>query len=101
MHPAALVADRRIRATRRSTPLLASYQLVDPLLAADRAASAGKDVYDDDYFEKFFAGARPMLEQRLAESITATAGVIVGAWEQAGKPALTLKDARPLQKVKK
>ena len=81
--------------------LLASYRLVDPLLAADRAASAGKDVYDEDYFEKFFAGAHAILEQRLAEAITATAGVIVGAWEQAGKPALPLKDPRPLQKVRK
>jgi hypothetical protein len=81
--------------------LLASYQRVDPLLAADRAASAGKDVYDDDYFEKFFAGARPILEERLGASITATVGIIAGAWEQAGKPALALKDARPLQKVKK
>jgi hypothetical protein len=81
--------------------LLASYQLVDPLLAADRAASAGKDVYDDDYFEKFFVGARQILEQRLGDSITATVGVIVGAWEQAGKPVLTLKDVRPLQKVRK
>ncbi len=81
--------------------LLASYQLVDPLLAADRAASAGKDVYDEDYFEKFFAGAGPILERRLADSITATVGVIVGAWEQAGKPALSLKDARPLQKIRK
>jgi hypothetical protein len=81
--------------------LLASYQLVDPLLAADRAASAGKDVYDEDYFEKFFAGAGPILERRLGESITATVGVIVGAWEQAGKPALSLKDARPLQKIRK
>jgi hypothetical protein len=81
--------------------LLASYERVDPLLAADRAASAGKDVYDDDYFEKFFAGARPILEERLGASITATVGIIAGAWEQAGKPALALKDARPLQKVKK
>ncbi len=81
--------------------LLASYQLVDPLLAADRAASAGKDVYDEGYFEKFFAGAGPILERRLGDSITATVGVIVGAWEQAGKPALSLKDARPLQKIRK
>jgi len=81
--------------------LLASHRLVDPLLAADRAASAGKDVYDDDYFEKFFAGAHVILEQRLADSITATVGVIVGAWEQAGRPAVPLKDARPPQKIKR
>jgi hypothetical protein len=81
--------------------LLASFKLVDPVLAADRAASAGKDVYDDDYFEKFFAGARPVLEQRLDDSITATVAVIAGAWEQAGRPVLTLKDARPVQRVKR
>ena len=52
----------------------------------DRAASAGKDVYDDDYFENFFARVKPILEQRLSAAITATAGVIIGAWEAAGKP---------------
>jgi hypothetical protein len=81
--------------------LIASYRLVDPLLAADRAAVAGRDTYDDGYFEKFFAGARSILEQRLGEAITATAGIIIGAWTQAGRPALALTDARPVQKVKK
>jgi hypothetical protein len=81
--------------------LLASHQLVDAILKADAEASAGKDVYDDDYFEKFFVQVRPVLERRLADSITATAGVIIGAWEQAGKPALRLQGGRPAQKVKK
>jgi hypothetical protein len=81
--------------------LLASYQLVDPVLAADREAIAGKDAYDDEYFERFFARVRPILERRLGDSITATAGIIAGAWLQAGKPALTLTDARPVLKVKK
>ena len=49
--------------------LLASYQLVDPILKADSEAIAGKDVYDDEYFEKFFLKVRPILEQRIAESI--------------------------------
>jgi hypothetical protein len=83
------------------TALLSSYQLVDPILKADSEAIAGKDVYDDEYFEKFFAKARPILEKRLAESITATASVIIGAWEAAGKPALKLQGARPLEKVRK
>ena len=65
--------------------LLASYTLVDSILTADTDALAGKDLYDDDYFEKFFAKVRPVLERRLAESITATAGLIMGAWEQAGR----------------
>ena len=81
--------------------LLSSYQLVDPILKADSEAIAGKDVYDDEYFEKFFTKVRPILEKRLAESITATAGVIVGAWEAAGKPTLKLQGARPLEKVRK
>jgi hypothetical protein len=81
--------------------LLAGYKLVDPILKADDEAVAGKDVYDDDYFEKFFARVKPILERRLAESITATAGIIIGAWELAGKPVLTLEGARPAQKVEK
>src|SRR5262245_2313202 len=81
--------------------LLTSHQLVDPILKADTEAVAGKETYDDDYFEKFFAKVRPILEQRLAESITASASLIIGAWEAAGKPALRLEGARPPQKVRK
>jgi hypothetical protein len=81
--------------------LLAGYQLVDRILQADTEAVAGKDVYDDDYFEKLFVRTRPILEQRLAESVTATAGVIIGAWERAGRPALAIEGARPLEKVRK
>ena len=82
--------------------LLESYQLVQPLLDADKAAVAGKDTYDDDYYEKFFAGVKPMLEKRINDSITATASLIVGAWEAAGKPVLkTEAGPRPPQKVRK
>ena len=81
--------------------LLASYKLVDGILAADREAVAGKDVYDDGYFESFFIKVKPVLERRLGEAASATAGLIIGAWELAGKPAPTIKAARPIQKVKK
>ena len=81
--------------------LLASYTLVDPILKADTEAVAGKDTYDDDYFEKFFTKVRPILERRLSEAITATAGIIIGAWEQAGRPVVKMDGARPAQKVKK
>jgi hypothetical protein len=80
--------------------LLAGYQLVDQILKADTDAVAGKDVYDDDYFEKLFVRVRPILEKRLSESITASAAVIIGAWEAAGKPALK-EGARTPQKVRK
>src|SRR6185503_21197668 len=73
--------------------LLSGNRLVATLLAADKSAVAGKEFYDDDYFEKFFAGSQKVLEQRLAESIAATASLIVGAWEQAGRPNLTAAPA--------
>jgi hypothetical protein len=81
--------------------LLASYKLVAPILKADDEAIAGKDAYDDEYFEKFFRSVKPILERRLADSITATAGIIIGAWELAGKPQPTLESPRPIEKVQK
>ena len=80
--------------------LLASYQLVDPILKADKNAIAGKASYDAEYFERFFAAVRPLVEQQLAASITATAGFIIGAWEEARRPALRTEDARPVQNVR-
>jgi len=80
--------------------LLASYQVVDPLLAADKKAVAGRTAYDDAYFDAFFAAARPLLEERLNSAITATAAVIVGAWEAAGRPAMLLEIPRPVERVR-
>jgi len=81
--------------------LLAGHSLVDAILQADSAAVAGKEFYDDDYYEKFFTAVKPILDKRLSEAITATAGTIIGAWEAAGKPALTVTAARPLQRVRR
>lgn len=79
--------------------LIASHQLVSTILAADKAAAAGRDLYDDTYFDRFFAGVKGLLEQRIGQSISATAGLIVGAWEKAGRPELKAAP-RPPQKVK-
>jgi hypothetical protein len=79
--------------------LLESYRLVDQLLKADKEASAGKDAYDDEYFDRFFMKVRPLLERRLSESITATASLIAGAWELAGRPALRSEIPRPVQRI--
>jgi hypothetical protein len=68
--------------------LLASHQQVAPLLAADREASRGRAVYDQRYYDRFFGLVRPVLEQQLSRAISATAAVIVGAWQQAGRPTL-------------
>ena len=81
--------------------LIASHQEVAAILEADSEAAAGKTLYDDDYFERFFVKTRPILEARLSVAITATASVIITAWERAGRPVLALQGARPLEKVKK
>jgi hypothetical protein len=81
--------------------LLASHQLVAPLLLADKEAIGAKDTYDDAYFEAFFVKAKPILEERLGAAITATAAIVVSAWEQAGKPDLKNEAPRPVQRVQK
>jgi|KBSMisStaDraftv2_1062788.scaffolds.fasta_scaffold50966_3 hypothetical protein len=81
--------------------VLASFQLVPKILAADRDAIGIRDTYDDAYFEAFFTNIRPVLEQQLAGAITGTASAIVGAWTEAGKPALKTSIPRAVQKVKK
>jgi hypothetical protein len=80
--------------------LLSSYKQVDSILKADDEAKKGKETYDDEYFERLFTTVRPVLEQRLGEAITATAGLIMGAWEQAGRPVLKPAGPRPPQKIK-
>ena len=79
--------------------LLDSYQLVDTVLQADKQAVAGKDTYDDDYYEKFFAAVKPVLDRRISEAISTTASLIIGAWEAAGRPIVTLEEPRPVEKV--
>jgi len=81
--------------------LLASYQKADALLKADKEAIGAKDTYDDAYFEAFFAKVKPMLEERLSAATTATASVIVSAWEQAGRPLLNPKITREPRKVQR
>jgi hypothetical protein len=71
--------------------LLASHQLVARLLRADSDAAAGKTVYDSAYFDRFLASARPILEQQIAASIAATAALITGAWQAAGRPRVGVR----------
>jgi hypothetical protein len=80
--------------------LLNSFLLVDQLLAADKKAVSGRTAYDDAYFEAFFASMKPLMEQQLSGAVTATASLIIGAWEQAGRPAMKLTIPNPIQQVK-
>jgi hypothetical protein len=81
--------------------LTASFPLVRPLLDADQAAIAGRDSYDDTYFTLFFSKARPILEQRLSDSISGVASVITAAWVEAGRPALPLDVTWTPRKVRR
>jgi hypothetical protein len=81
--------------------LLASFPLVQPILDADKAAVAGREVYDDGYFEMLLAKVQPILERRLADSITDTASLITGAWIEAGRLALPLEESRVPRKVRR
>jgi hypothetical protein len=65
-----------------------SFQLCDDVLAADRAAVAGRDEYDNAYFEALLAKTQPLLERRLGQTISGVAAVITAAWTEAGKPAV-------------
>jgi len=81
--------------------LLASYRNVDALLLADKEAIGARTTYDDAYFESFFAKVRPVLEARLSAAITATASIIMTAWEQAGRPSLQPSVTREPRKVQR
>jgi hypothetical protein len=73
--------------------LVEDTRLAPGILKADLEAIGSKDVYDDAYFEAFFRATRPVLEQRLSESIAAVAAAIAGAWEAAGRPPVPVSPA--------
>jgi hypothetical protein len=81
--------------------LLAGFPLTAPILEADKAAAAGRDVYDDAYFDEFFRKVQPMLERRLAEAITASASLITAAWIDAGRPGLPVEQPRAPRPVRR
>lgn len=74
--------------------LIESAALVPRVLDADRTAIAGRDLYDDGYYNVFFREARPIVEQRMSQASSAVASVIVAAWTEAGKPSLELPGTR-------
>ena len=80
--------------------LLDSNRLADGVLAADRKAVAGRDFYDDGYFDVFAKEQFTTLEKRINDSITAVASVIIGAWEAAGRPTVPPQRPRTPRPVK-
>jgi hypothetical protein len=81
--------------------LTESFSLVDPILAADRTAVAGREFYDDGYFAALFRGAGPILERRLASSIAGAASFITAAWIEAGRPAVPVSVPRSVRPVRR
>lgn len=74
--------------------VLQGTQLVPPILKSDLEAIGTRDEYDDQYYAAFFKANRGVVERRLNEAIAASAAMIAGAWEAAGKPAVPV-NARP------
>ena len=70
--------------------LLQDYQLAQTVLKADRDAIGNRDLFDDAYYQTFFAANKSIMEQRLNDAIAAVAATIAGAWEAAGKPPISL-----------
>lgn len=91
--PGPVVAVGSVRDLTFAT-LLASFRLVQPILDADKAAVQGRESYDDRYFAAFLVKARPILEQRVSDSITDVASLIAAAWTEAGRPALPPEETR-------
>jgi hypothetical protein len=81
--------------------LTESFTFVQPLLDADKAAAAGRDVYDDGYFNLFFSKAGPILEKRLADSVRDAVSIITAAWKDAGSPAIPLQAPRTPRKIRR
>lgn len=79
--------------------LVESAGLTDRILQADRQAAAGRELYDDGYFDAFLPPVRATLERRLSEASSAVAATITGAWEEGGKPELPLEPTRAVRKI--
>jgi hypothetical protein len=96
--PTARAPIRNVRDFAFDT-LVESAALTDQILQADRRAAAGRELYDDGYFDAFFPPVKATLERRLREASSAVAAVIAGAWEEGGKPELPLDPPRAVRKI--
>lgn len=81
--------------------LLASNRLAEGVLQADKKAVAGREFYDDAYFDVLKKEQFDVMQRRINDSITAVAAIVIGAWEQAGKPAVPVERARTPRAVRK
>ena len=104
--PKLLIAPKPVRAVGPMRDfvfetLIESFPLAKEILDADKAAVAGKEMYDDQYFTTFFGKVRPILERRIADAITGSASAITAAWIEAGRPTVPVDAPRLPRKVRK
>ena len=83
------------------TKLTEGNRMVNAILEADKQATAGREFYDDAYFEAFFAKAKPIVDTRISEAISGVAAVIAGAWQTAGKPTLPIEEIRTPARIRR
>ena len=81
--------------------LTGSFPLVQQVLDADKAAVAGREFYDDAYFDQLFMKVKPVLEQRISDSIGGAAALITAAWVEAGRPAVPIDAPRVPRRVRR
>ena len=74
------------------TNLTDSFAFVDAILASDREAIQGRELYDDAYFAKLYEKSGPIMEKRISGAITGVASLITQAWVDAGRPALPVEE---------
>lgn len=79
-----------------------SFAAVDAVLAADREAIQGRELYDDQYFAKLYEKSGPIMEKRISGAITAVASLITQAWIDAGRPPLPPEEpVRPPRPIRR
>ncbi len=84
------------------TTLTDDQQYVPLILAADKKAAEGRELYDDAYFADFAKhGALKIAEQRFSDSASGVASVWIAAWEKAGKPKLPDDGPRTPARIRK
>ena len=81
--------------------LTTSFSLVQPVLDADKVAIGNRELYDDEYFDRFFAGTKTIFEKRLSDSIGAVAAFIRDAWVEAGRPPVPVTVTTSPRRVRK
>ena len=67
---------------------VASHTWIENILLADRNAHLGQTSYTDEYYDRFYNQAAPILIRQLSSAATDTGSYWLTAWINAGRPQL-------------